>query len=283
MNPDKIAAFFAQLDLTKSVDLAIAFHHFRNWPAVAPLNETAFARDLEIIEYHRPLIFGQPDDDMTARLVTEFLWELGGSEPGNTPESQRPLAPREWLCVFREAMDRGNIGPVGFGAAFGFLMVLTDGNGAPGLPADSIEARRLMLGDAKRSSPLGLMDGYERAALAELPDTVTLWRGGSLAPGEPLSARANGVHWALDRDYALTYMKGRNAERTQIALRQRGTPLWNALGRPFLLKTVAPKDVVLAYRAAGVDRSQVEVLVDFDELSTSEIQNVTPEAYRWAA
>lgn len=279
-----IDTFISQLDLTHPGDLSLAFHFARHWPATPPLLEPEHSRQAAVLRQFAPRIFGQPDRSGTCALVEWLLLELGGTKASdNNPEAEVPLAPREWLCVFREAFARGDIGPVAFGAAFGFLVVRTAGNGAPGFRADSLEARRVMLGDARLASPLGVMDDHERAALASLPDTVTLWRGGSLAPGERLSHRANGLHWALDRDYALLYMRGRNAVLALAARDQTVTPLWDALGRPFLLTVEAPREMLLAYKAAGIDRSCVEVFVDFDRLPAPMIHDVTPTEYRWAA
>ena len=282
--------YLADLDFTAPADLAIAFEFVRKWPKLRSISHEAMAESVAIVRHFQPLFSRQPETPDTRCAVIDFLWALGGSEPGGMPNSLRPLAPREWLCVFREAHRRGNIGPVAFGAAFGHLMVHAGGNGAPGLPAHSPEARRVMLQDGRVASPLGVMTDQERAAFAALPDTVTIWRGGSLAPGETLAHRAHGFHWALERQTSLGFMKGRNAERTLIALeRWRGAGagategLGDLLGRPFLLRVDAPKSAVLAYKNSGSCGELVELFMDFDRLPAAGFVDVTPNEYRWAA
>lgn len=292
-----LSGFFDQLDLTNSADLAIAFHHLKRWPETEPLNEEAFTRDYEIIEGYRPLIFGARDHESTCVVIHALLWKLGGHRALTTPGVLIPQAPREWLHVFREAHARGVIGPVAFGAAFRFLMVLTTGNGAPEFAPDSQEARCQALNDIRLAAPLGLMEPDERAALASLPDIVTIYRGGRGDFGIAPSEHAKGLHWALDREYAAEYLRGRGHNRTMQAIpnalnnirllaagtRTPGADLIAALGAPFLIRADVPKQIVCAYFCTGPDGKHLEVLVDFEKLTPDMIEDVTPERYRWAA
>lgn len=286
LSPSK---YLADLDFTRPADLAMAFELLRTWPILRPISLDAMAESTAIVRHFHPMIF-QAEGPETRLAVIGLLLTLGGSEPCSKSDAHDPLAPREWLYVFREAHRRGNIGPVAFGAAFGHLMVHAGGNGAPGLAAHSPEARRVMLQDGRLASPLGVMTDEERAAFAALPDTVTIWRGGSLAPGDALAHRANGLHWALDEQTSLTYMRGRNAERTLIALDhwhgsgpRPANDLGELLGMPFLLRADAPKSALLAYKNSGSAGQLVELFVDFERLPADSVVDVTPSEYRWAA
>jgi hypothetical protein len=290
------SAVLEQLDLSNPADLLIAFHHTANWPRVVPLDSEAARYPLEVLYAASP--FGAPDDESTPALVARFLWELGGKRPAGR-NTTAALAPRAWLAVFRAAFERDLIGPVALGAAFRFLMVQAEGNGAPGLPADSLEARRLILEDARRASPVRLMNEAERQALADMPETVTLYRGGRGHFGETTLQRARGLHWAVDRSIAMNYLGGRGYQRSQTAMQSviRGfsafsvppafagkvANLSDELGQPFLLRASVPRALILAYIAAGVDRQAIEVFVDFGRLESAMIKDVTPDKYKWAA
>lgn len=64
---------------------------------------------------------------------------------------------------------------------------------------------------------------------------------------------------------------------------QQSASLMSAMGVPYLLKATVPKSAVLAYIAAEIDRSSIELLIDFEKLTHDMIEGVTPVSDRWAA
>lgn len=308
MPPSSILfSLFDKLDLRTPEDLLIAFHIAEHWPATPPLEDAESNRRLEIIERYAPHIFGNLSNDFseafTRECVTSFLDELGGEEH-QRDNIYWPCAPREWLHVFREAAQQGIIQPIAYGVAFRFFVIRTAGNGTPGYPADSLAARAEMLNGLRNASPQGLMDTDEQQIWASLPDQITLWRGGRGNFGQLPIDRARALHWAPDRAYAEIYMRGRGAQRTMatlvkfpasvgvaVAAGDQNSPalifhahrLRRELGQPYLLQASVPKEFVFAYIAAGAEGKQVELLVDFEQLTAEMIEDVTPEGYRWAA
>jgi hypothetical protein len=283
-------AILKTLDLTDSRDLLIAFHHFRHWPAIKPIDPEAAVPDYLLIERFLPEVFGVPDTPQSGEAVRNFLF---GAD-----------APREWLCVFREAFEQGLIGPIGFGAAVHYLIAVADcgarirmGNATPGLIVGSEASRRAILADALRASPAGLMRPHERTKLAEQPDTLTVWRGGCYGPGDTAFQRAQSLHWVNDPDAALTWLRARFA----LALLDRRNALQAHLrdlqaGRPpalnltsmlpsgsFLLRADVPKDLVIAYLSPVPDEILAEVWIDFEKLDPGMVRDVTPKEYRLAA
>lgn len=302
MQTPSLSGLLESLDLFDPSDLLAAFHATKHWPKAAPSDDADAAHMRECLDFWIMMVAGGIETPETADDVLTFLYDAGGHAPGNTPGSIRPLAPRQWLAVFREAFRQGVIGPIALGAALRLLLVQTGGNGAPDHPPHSIEGRRVMLADLRAASPVGIMKPDERDVLAALPDTVTIWRGGRGKFGETPMDRAASLHWALDRDYAMTYLRGRGAERTMTSLRgfglrfqssflaaQLGSPvaaprtLAENLGQPYLLRAEVPKALVLAYIAAGVARDQVEVLFDFQRVTPEIVADVTPKDWTWAA
>lgn len=295
-----ISSFFDDLDLTNPDDLVWGFLVAQYWPENPPIDEDSSARMLAAADEFAPLIFGVPDNQSTIENVQLFVMLLGGYDLKG--EVTTPRAPREWLHVFREAHARGVIGPVAFGAAFRFFMVRAGGNGAPALPADSLAARRQALHDIRSACPTGLMTDAERATLAALPEVVPLYRGGRSDCGLAPIDQAKALHWALDREYAAGYMRGRGHQRTVQTINRMlsnvtafaaGLPAFaprapragqsELQGTPFLIEARVPKPLVLAYFATGVGGALIELLVDFDKLTPDMLRDVTPAGYRWAA
>jgi hypothetical protein len=302
MNNHPLVAFFDQLDLTDDVDLHIAFHNLRHYPKLTPMDTESSIEAIDTIQQFGLPVFGQPDGPDTTAAVRQFILQLGGVTPAPDPDHPKatiPKAPRTWLHVFRVAFERGDIGPIAFGAAYRFFTVCTEGNGAPTLEPDSMAARYMLLDDVRRASPLGLMDADERKVLADLPATVELWRGGRGNRGETPLDRAQGQWWALDREYALNYLFRRGRSRSVktvleglqgLSMFSVGHPLIprkrstrEALGEPFLVKAMVPREMVMAYFMAGASRQCVELIVDFEQLTPEMVVDATPEEFRFAA
>ena len=266
MRPNIADRFLADLDLADPADLALAFFYFRHFPNLTALDEGEWQRMRDLLDDAGRLAFGSSDNENTYSLVRMVLWELGGSKPLDA-ETRAPCAPREWLAIFREAHRRGHIGPVAMGAAFRFLVVMTHGNGVPGSHPDSLAARKTILADARRSCPTGLMKDYELEVLAGLPDTVTLYRGECGLKSASIHDRSQSLHWALDRDYAELYAKGRTYDQALRSVAMAGGDV-RAADRwwPFLLRVDVPKELIVAYIAAGPYQKQVEVWLDFEKL-----------------
>lgn len=318
LSPSK---YLADLDFTGPYDLAVGFELLRDWPRPQPISAKKMDDSIETVRFFHPLIFNAPDTELTATYVRDFVTELGGAWPSDHPRfPNKPKAPRSWLILFRSAFERGQLSPIAMGAAFTFLM-RREGIWTAEFPRHTAEAKRVMLSDLHKSSPLGLMDDEQRAALSDLPETVTIYRGGRGELGGFPHDNAQSVFWALDEWLAAKYMRARGAERTVKSLttalnstlseghrslealtlgpqatrlpprRVQEAPrdMLAELGAPFLLRTAVPKELILAYNdsmrlpIAGKLIPHIEVLVDFDKITPEMIEDVTPEEYRWAA
>lgn len=290
----------ANLDLTDNPDLLIAFHLTRHWPRTPPIDEIEGTRQLEVIGRFAPLIFGVGDHELTRDAVKAFVNQLGGqrfSQRADGAQKTRPLAPREWLHVFRHAFHRGQLSPFAFGVALRFFMVRTDGNGAPTHAPNSLAARALLVQDLRAACPTGIMDEHEQAVLAAAPETVTLWRGGdSLRTDIPL-ARAQSPFWSPDREYAALFMRTRARERviagaghgSLLHLVRGGTAGMGAAmpvnGRatevfePFLLRAEVPRELMLACALAGPQGDMIEIMIDYERLTAEMVQDATPASF----
>lgn len=275
MNHPTVTKFLDQLDFTDPGDLVLAFHHFRRFPTICDLSETAWLELLHPIAEHAPAIFGVPDHEDSAAAVSELLWAAGGYLETDRG-AQRPQAPREWLCIFRYAHERGLIGPIAFGAAVRFLLVQSEGCASPGHRPTSLQVRQAMVADAKNAAPHALMTPAEVARRDALPDTVTLWRGGFYGGGSSPQERAQSLFWAIDREYAERYIGAQRGAAMLGHLRRGMDPL-RAIDtcdtdEAFLLRADVPKELVLAYIGAGVSGELTEVWLDFPKLTDSMVQ-----------
>jgi hypothetical protein len=286
LSSNPLDAVFAELDLADPEDLLVAFHVIRYWPAWPDMDDAENMRQMEVIERYLPWTFGQPDHDVTYSAIFEFLMEMGGTVDRNS--HKRSAAPREWLHVFRTAFDREIIGPVALGTAFTYLVIRSTGNGAPGHDAASLSARRVMLEAARKASPHGLMNPSELAKLADLPESLTVWRGGCREPNDMPFSSAQSVHWALDRPYADAHLSIKSVEKV-IAMQAAIEAARNdrrgelpSLPIPFLLKAHIPKSCVISYATVGFDGDGRELVIDFDQITPDMIENVTPAEYQWA-
>jgi hypothetical protein len=136
-----------------------------------------------------------------------------------------------------------------------------------------------------------------RAFLGSLPDVVTIYRGGRQVAGRDAPAPHQGLHWAVDRSIAATYMERRGRETTISMIKDLSRSLHLAfamgggarpnlndnLGTPFLIEAVVPKNMILAYYERGVDGACTEVIVDFEKLTPDMMRHVTFSAFRWAS
>ncbi len=283
MSHPLITEFLEGLDLTRTADLVIAFHHLRHFPYPRSFTDAQWQQLWEPLAEYGPNIFGAPDHAGTAASVRLLISEAGGYRAkAEDPHIETPLAPRAWLAIFRHALSRGLIGAVAFGTAARFLLVQAGGNAAPGLPADGEAAMHVLRGDARQASRVGAMTPAERDTLAGLPETVTIWRGGFHGAGKISIERARSIFWALDRDTAETYIRGRRAMQSLVIVKaiQAGV---RSLADPnpeideanaFLLRAVVPRQLILAYIEAGVASEAVEVWVDFEKLTADMVELV---------
>jgi hypothetical protein len=176
------------------------------------------------------------------------------------------------------------------------LVTAAGGNGVPGVAPDSLEARRTMLNDVRRASPMGLMSPQERQQWRLLSSAgATLYRGGRALEGASVADAAMGMHWAPTIDGAAGYMRGRGYQRTRDSIMEglRALPARLAgvpgdagalqLGTPYLIDARVPGDAILAYCVRGADSQAVEVLVDFEKLDPATFTDITPLKYAWGA
>lgn len=287
----------SDLNLSDPSDFLVALRLVETWPAPGQFTAERFEHDFPVVETLHPEVFNLRGRQASVDATWALLELLGGTrnQHGMTLSDAR----KEWLAVFRAAFDQGLINPIVFGAAGSFLLTIAHGNAAVPHAAHSAPARQTLLADVRRASPLGLMSAEERRLRRELPDTVTIYRGGRTdAGGDGLLSRASaGMHWALTPEWARSYMRGRGHQQTVAAIRNaslgllaahrfgaaQGPSLDHALGQPFVIRADVPKDLVLAYCVRGVDGEAPELLIDFERLAPDMLQDVTPHPYRRAA
>lgn len=292
------------LDLTDPKDFLVAIYHAWFWPLPAPIAPEHWQQDYPIVERLLPIVLNPKGRGNAVRAAWDLLTLLGGID-----ERGKYGARKEWFAVFRALADRGQIGPIAYGAVVSFLATVCTGNSVPGHRPESLEARAIVLNDIRRSSPMGLMNRAEREEWRKLPATVTVYRGGCTTADMSVADTARGIHWALTADYASIFMRGRNYIRSFDALQSApaivrdyfmGKNALNlkdprientlsdpefvkSLGTPFLMKAEIPREMVLAYWARGADLDRIEVLVDCGNLSPDALIDITPERYRLAS
>lgn len=100
---------------------------------------------------------------------------------------------------------------------------------------------------SKRSQRELLMQPEEHAALAQMPDEVTIWRGAGQEAGIP------GLSWTLNEERAQFFAAYACGPR-----RGHLTPGWQGT-KPMVAKAICRKNDILGY---FVDRNEAEIVVD---------------------
>lgn len=283
----------AQRDLTNPSDFLVALYFAEGYPTPPPLDEARYYRDLAIVERYHADIFNLSGRAASVTATTSLFAELAKKRLYHGGEFI-PYHRREWLAVFRLALAQGKINSIVFGAAVMSAFVTAQGNATPAEVPGSSAAMAVMLNDLRNASPMGLMNRRERECWRNLPEKITLYRGGASISDMP-SNRAESVFWTPNHTYARSYLQRREAAGTvsaavsAVPAMRAALAGFGATGQPGKTRTVdpyiigvnIPRELVLAYwHVSYSERSQtsikLEYAVDYEKITPDMIKDWTP-------
>lgn len=250
------------LDLSIDLDFLVALNFASNCENPIDIDESLWQDNLSLVKLTHP-IFTNPN---SGELAVDAVWNLFL----DFKVSRRTEFAHGWLAVFRTAFDTGVIDTIAYGAALRCLVCMAKGNVTPWHSISGVEAQREIIAEIRRAAPEGFTRPGELEELEQMPDQITVYRGGcSMLPTyeQAIEHGRQGMFWTAEYDIASYYLGRRTKAR-----RKEGRAGW-----PFLIATEVDKSAVLGFGRFG---DLAELFVDFDAIDPADVRCALPDAIR---